>query len=321
MNLNELHKALPQQENWKELYLTELQKNQHLMKEKEAQEQKITRLSSEKQELKSLMLEQQNELQQKSGTIKSLNERIGNPYKADNILEENEALKQEMVKIKEEAESEISAARNKYYNLTNELAAREKYIQNAENNIMMSVAAKEKEIKREYQKKLKQKEVEITQEYDKKTNAHYLLRNACLIFSIITPLFLILKSEAIQNDAIAIYESIILRLFYAVYRACHITASKNLLSPEYETINLILYYCIYLFFFLLIAGILGITIFAMIKRLASYWNETSMAIMIISFSFFITFSDYIKSVTNVNIFLLILVVYLLYMAKFEYDRR
>ena len=321
MNLNEMQNCLLVKENWKDLYIKEQEKNKlltqqnrQITQENEELNMENSKLLSVMQEMKSLTQEQQNEIQQKSGTIKLLNEKIGMLYEADNILEENKDLKKKMAYVEEEAAKKISVAKTKYENKLKELETREQVIKNGEAEIENKITQNREDIEHQYIQKIVQKENELQEKYDMIINKYYAKYYAFMFYSIVTFLATILKSEAIKYDFLEVLKGI-KSLTIIINNICSFGANKfNFISPSHEILNLILNCILYMFCFIIIAGLLSLLIFITVNWLSKFWNFGAMLLMIISCCIIFNFADGLREAVNINLFFILFVIYLIYVT-------
>ena len=167
-------KVLEQAEQWK-MKACEL----------EEQIQKLKQEMSENLSANSMLM---SKLQQKSETIKSLNDEIGRFQESDKVLKENINLKlqnKELQEAKEKALTEVSKVKSAYAEKTRILDTKQWEIKNAKRNQNALIQRKAEEL------------------YTVKKHTQQALNLSFLLYSCIITLFTAIRSETLRMDSMA----------------------------------------------------------------------------------------------------------------------
>ena len=247
--------------------------------ERSKAQEKISTLSLENSKLMS-------ELQKKSETIVSLNEKIESLSKSDLQLQKSNAMMEEALKLQRESEDKVSAC-NRQAEI---LAACESKVRDREENLEREIKNKAenmiksqrqrleleyKEHKRKASQEFKAKASAITKKYDTMTKTYYVELISLVIFSLIATLSQVWKEPIIVEDMSNFFSGLwsILVTGYglAEYAGCSIAGAAE--AIDNPTASAVLYWVVCILVIVTIIGAVGAGIIYVSYRYAAYMRE------------------------------------------------
>ena len=297
-------------------------------------QQMILNLSSEVSMLKK-------ELQKKSETIVSLNEKIEKYSESDLVLKKNEELKSENENLKlsekrtkEKAEAEVKAAKvnaqkaiadaeTRAQKAIGDLADRESKVSIRESKIEWVVGQRAGKIIREFEHKLlknhEEKQTQLSNQYQAMTTKYKSVLYASLLYGIITTLITAIQSEVIRSDFLSALQMIGYRaetIVLAVYEVIKTIADVTNHIPN-EAVGTVLYWLVIILLLAAFFGILGIVTFIGGRKYIRFFNENQkdeltvfVCLMILAVAVFAP--RLIKTVIPINIVCLMLIAFGVY---------
>ena len=242
-------------------------------------------------------------LQQKSETIKSLNDEIGRFQESDKVLKENINLKlqnKELQEAKEKALTEVSKVKSAYAEKTRILDTKQWEIKNAKRNQNALIQRKAEEL------------------YTVKKHTQQALNLSFLLYSCIITLFTAIRSETLRMDSMAF-----LTQTWNILRAIALNVSKAAIRAsewggraEKQSLAIVLHNVLPFIVVLAALALFGFIIYLFIglgKIYKEYfWDRLSLFITFFSLAGIIFFADLIRNKIPINLIILFLLVQCIY---------
>lgn len=268
--------------------------------ELEEQIQKLKQEMSENLSANSMLM---SKLQQKSETIKSLNDEIGRFQESDKVLKENINLKlqnKELQKAKEKALTEVSKVKSAYAEKTRILDTKQWEIKNAKRNQNALIQRKAEEL------------------YTVKKHTQQALNLSFLLYSCIITLFTAIRSETLRMDSMAF-----LTQTWNILRAIALNVSKAAIRAsewggraEKLSLAIVLHNVLPLIVVLAALALFGFIIYLFIglgKIYKKYfWDKLSLFITFFSLAGIVFFADLIRNKIPINAIILFFLIQYIY---------
>ena len=268
--------------------------------ELEEQIQKLKQEMSENLSANSMLM---SKLQQKSETIKSLNDEIGRFQESDKVLKENINLKlqnKELQEAKEKTLTEVSKVKSAYAEKTRILDTKQWEIKNAKRNQNALIQRKAEEL------------------YTVKKHTQQALNLSFLLYSCIITLFTAIRSETLRMDSMAF-----LTQTWNILRAIALNVSKAAIRAsewggraEKQSLAIVLHNVLPFIVVLAALALFGFIIYLFIglgKIYKEYfWDRLSLFITFFSLAGIIFFADLIRNKIPINLIILFLLVQCIY---------
>ena len=278
-----------------------------------------------------------NELRKKSETIVSLNEQIGKLSESDLVLKRNEILKRQIIESREsvqsvrrEAEIAVSTAEKKAESAIRE--ARREYTQRKETLKSLEVELDERETAVSGREKKLEKEVErrskqIIRDKLQTFETHYRrMRRGysafvffTLSFATVMTMITAYRTEVFMHD----WEKTIRMMVYVsewtwarISETSSVVASLGRTIPQ-DTIAQAIHGILWVGVAFLLTGIVEIPLLLclglIIRHAKKEWfDDISVFVVLVELAFTFSFADEIKEVCDINLVLLILIVFVIY---------
>lgn len=261
----------------------------------EEQSQTIAELQQQVSELSSENSELMNELRSKSEIIKSLNEKIGTLSESDKVLKQNAELKQlnEQLRKEKQATEQRAGA--------------------------MVLSVKEEYARKERQ--LAQKQAVADREYQGKTLMYQTFLVGCLLYGLLTTVFMAVKSTCFRADFIEFFTGLwagICRISVAVWELGQAAAGLGDKIPQPVAAAVVHW----LLLVLVVGGIaaaVGVGLFWGIKIFLNFYKVDyadigSLAAALIALAVAVFFAEPIRNIVPINLILLLILVHVAYIG-------
>ena len=301
-------------------------------------ETQIQKLSSDKQELVSTIAEQGRRIAEQSEQIEKLNE-------ADNVLKlneelkkQNEKLKQEKQNAEQEAEAEVLSVKEDYAEKSRHLdslqsSARESMNQAEALQADLShqiqtkaealVESKRKALQGEYEAKQRS----LDSEYKALTVSHKGFLFGCLLYGVLTTVFTAIRSEQFVSDFKAFFIAIwqfLVDAFQLLLKGGQWASQLGDKIPQ-PVVATIVHYLLFIVF---VGGIgigVAVLIFLGARKLFEFYTDDyadtiSLAVFLVSLAIAVYFAELIRTFSQVNLILSIILVHILYVLGRMYVR-
>ena len=291
--------------------------------ERSKAQEKISTLSLENSKLMS-------ELQKKSETIVSLNEKIESLSKSDLQLQKSKAMMEEALKLQRESEDKVSACSRQ----AEILDARENKVRDREENLDREIKNKAenmiksqrkrleweyKEHKRKASQEFKVKASAVTWKYDTMTKTYYVELLSLLVFSLIATLSQVWKEPVIGEDitefVLGIWNIIVTGFELIISAGTRIASVAEVITNP--TASVIVYWVICILVVAAILGAVGAGIVYITYSYANYirehqWDRHTVIAVVADLAVTMFLAGEIRSVVPTNLILMQILLFLGY---------
>ena len=304
-------------------------------------QQMISTISSENSILKK-------ELQKKSEMIVSLNGKIAKLNESDLVLKKNEQLENlngelrlrekntrkeaeaSILAVKEKAQADIDATREKYEKKESRLMDREYAVSQKEKEVSYREAYVDVEVVKKASDMVNGKIKQLAREYRDKSNklenSYKKLRTSyermvfvSLFYGIVITIITACKTEALVDDIVAFFRAtgnVTVVLVDWVDTAGTFVAKLGDMIPQ-EFVAVIVHWLLWLIVFIAILGAFGILIFMLGAKYYLFFkerqaDEISVFVALIDLATIVFLAKQIKSILSINLLLLMLFIFVLY---------
>lgn len=283
----------------------------------EQQSQRIAELESRISELSSTNSTLMSELQKKSETIKSLNDKIGKLAESDNVLKLNAELKQHNEQLQKEKQAAIAKAETEVSSVKREYAQKAALLERQRSEAAL--------LQKQLQEQKANSQKHIREQAESMSKSEMLLYKGfllgCLLYGVLCTVLTAARSEAFVSDFKA--------FFVAIWGFIRVAAEKLLelskwasqlgdMIPQ-DVVAVIAHWLILVAVTVLLGGGVAVLLIIGISKAYGFYKEgyadqTSLAVALVSLAVAVFFAEPIRQLVPVNLILLLIITHVLYVG-------
>lgn len=228
------------------------------------------------------------------------------------------------------AQAFVTAQKEKYEKLTNNLSDRETAASRLEQRLSQRKACLDAEVEIAANAKIKNQIKSLEKEYAKKDEAlikafkrdrekYFSILWISLAYSILVTLLMALQTEVLREEAMGFGKAVgggVAAFFGAALKAAQFSAQVGNLIPN-AIVSIVLYWLVLITVFAIIVGGVGVALFFAIRKYVRYFrekqaDEATVFILLLDMAVVVFTGDIIKAVVSINLIGIFLGVYVAY---------